>query len=202
MVCVVGTSRRQLTVDAYEAETFTRLWTGVTRMDSDRWPVMAAPAIDLDRQRMYAAGVGSEQGVLACFDLNGGDELWSKSLSHGVYSTPAIGPDGSVVIGDLGGTVSCYSPDGGALNWRFQTDAYVILGSATIDPNGTALIGAGDGNLYVLDSTGRELWRHQTGTNISASPAIGDDRTVYVSSFDGYLYAIGVPEGVFDWTVR
>jgi outer membrane protein assembly factor BamB len=202
LVCVAQTTRRELTVEAYETQTFTKRWTGRSAIDSGQWPVMAASAIDLGRRHVYAAGVGGQQGLLVCFDLGTGTPLWRKTPPRGVYSTPAIAPDGSVVIGDLGGTISCYSPDDGEQKWQFQTDAYVILGSATIDANGTVLIGAGDGNLYVLDSSGKELWRHQTGTNISASPAIGDEGAIYVSSFDGYLHAIGAPQGVLDCTVR
>ena len=83
-----------------------------------------------------------------------------------------------------------------------QTDAYVILGSAMIDANGTTLIGAGDGALYAIDSQGRERWRYQTGTNISGSPVPRANGTILVSSYDGYLYAIGTPEGFFDRATR
>ena len=34
-------------------------------------------------------------------------------------------------------------------------------------------------------------WKFQTGSTIESSPAIASDGTIYVGSWDGYLYAIG-----------
>ncbi len=191
-----------LAVDAYPLGGGRELWTARAPMDSDRWPVVASTAVDFARQRIYAAGVGYQQGAIACFDMNDGETIWGEIVPHSIYSTPAISPDGSVVVGDLGGRVCSYAAEDGGLNWEFQTDAYVILGSATVDANGTTLIGAGDGALYAIDSEGNGRWRFQTETNIAGSPVPRADGTVLVASYDGYLYAIGTPEGVFDWGMR
>ncbi|PNR94656.1 PQQ-binding-like beta-propeller repeat protein [Petrotoga sp. 9PWA.NaAc.5.4] len=42
-------------------------------------------------------------------------------------------------------------------------------------------------------------WRYKTDSWIASSPAIGSDGTIYVGSFDNYLYAIqGESEGLAD----
>ncbi|MGC8832248.1 MAG: PQQ-binding-like beta-propeller repeat protein [Thermoproteota archaeon] len=44
---------------------------------------------------------------------------------------------------------------------------------------------------YLGAQTNGTKWRYRTGFWIESSPAIGSDGTIYVGSFDGYLYAIG-----------
>ena len=38
--------------------------------------------------------------------------------------------------------------------------------------------------------SGSLKWRYQTGDWVSSSPIVGSDGTIYVGSFDAYLYAI------------
>lgn len=45
------------------------------------------------------------------------------------------------------------------------------------------------------------LWTAQTGPTLKASPALGPDGTVYVSSMNGKLYAVA-PPGTIRWTFR
>jgi len=63
-------------------------------------------------------------------------------------------------------------------------------------------IGSDDGNIYCLQSTVTEPnvvepqleWSYATGDAVTATPAIGPDRTVYVGSLDHKLYALD-PDG-------
>ena len=45
-------------------------------------------------------------------------------------------------------------------------------------------------------SNGDIKWKYETDNQIYSSPAIGSDGTVYVGSYDDYLYAIYTDEGV------
>ena len=48
----------------------------------------------------------------------------------------------------------------------------------------------------------RFLWEFETGDNVSSSPAIGPDGTVYVGSWDNKLYAINGKSGVKLWEFK
>jgi hypothetical protein len=54
-------------------------------------------------------------------------------------------------------------------------------------------VGSDDHNLYAFEAaTGRPLWSVPTGNAVYPSPAVANG-TVYVTSYDGYLYAFGLP---------
>ena len=48
-------------------------------------------------------------------------------------------------------------------------------------------------------TAGDKLWEFETGDQVSSSPAIGSDGTVYVGSYDKKLYAINGKTGVKLW---
>ena len=49
-----------------------------------------------------------------------------------------------------------------------------------------------------VQPNGTLLWRYWAGGNVTSSPAIGSDGTIYIGSWDNYLYAIG-PDGRYRW---
>jgi outer membrane protein assembly factor BamB len=58
--------------------------------------------------------------------------------------------------------------------------------------DGTSYFGSVDYKFYAIDKDGKVKWSYETGGKImEASPAIGADGTVYFTSEDGYVYAIG-----------
>ncbi len=48
------------------------------------------------------------------------------------------------------------------------------------------------------NNNGTLKWRYQTGEFVMSSPAIASDGTIYVGSYDNYLYAIN-PDGTLKW---
>ncbi len=52
---------------------------------------------------------------------------------------------------------------------------------------------------YTGDNPGKLRWRFGTGNSVRSSPTIANDRTVYVGSDDGNLYALN-PNGTLKWT--
>jgi hypothetical protein len=107
-----------------------------------------------------------------------------------VYSSPAIGADGTVYVGS--GDNKVYALDGktGAKRWVFTTGD-VVYSSPAIGADGTVYVGSYDNKVYALDGkTGANRWEFETGDQVSSSPAIGADGTVYVGSHDYYVYAL------------
>jgi len=53
-------------------------------------------------------------------------------------------------------------------------------------------------NSSSAQTPGTLKWRYETGNMIESSPAISEDGTIYVGSYDDYLYAIN-PDGTLKW---
>jgi outer membrane protein assembly factor BamB len=85
--------------------------------------------------------------------------------------------------------------------WRFRTiDQGAIETSAVIDSNGTIYVGTMgvDTNLYALYPNGTIKWSYSVGLLIWDTPAIAEDGTIYVASWDNYLHAVN-PNGTRKW---
>jgi len=117
-----------------------------------------------------------------------GNLKWSYKVEDRVYSSPSIGPNGTICFCSDDGYLYVINSDS-TLKWRYETGVGTRYVSPAIDEEGTVYIGANDGFLYAINSDATLRWRYEIGTSMS-SPAIGSDGTIYVSSSDGYLYAI------------
>jgi outer membrane protein assembly factor BamB len=112
--------------------------------------------------------------------------------------TPAIGKDGRIYLGNSQGVVLAIDPTSHETLWTYQTGAaaddatsYGLPSFPVVDKRGRVYIGAVDGLVYAFSKTGDLLWTYQTGAAIAeAAAALGPDGTLYISSDDGYLYAI------------
>jgi outer membrane protein assembly factor BamB len=90
------------------------------------------------------------------------------------------------------------NPANGDSKWTFDTHIHVSS-SPAISADGTMIyFGAGDKKLHALiASSGKELWNFPANDVvgvIDASPAIGDDGTIYFGSDDQTFYAVR-PDG-------
>ena len=80
----------------------------------------------------------------------------------------------------------------GVEQWRFRTIANgAIESGAVIDKTGTIYFGSmgSDRRFTALYPNGTLRWEYKTGNLIWSDPAIAEDSTVYVCSWDCYLYA-------------
>jgi len=167
-----------------------------------------------------------ENGRLCALDNNGG-VLWTYQADGTVYSSPVVSGDGNVYICTQQGTVYALDCRGSEL-WQFETADFGRLGSAVfatpaIGRDGTVYVpGLYDPNLYALDaSDGGIKWacsfsrqalvnpgRPEFGYTQKfgwpfASPAIGDDGTIYQTLlFDPNLYAIEPNSGTIIWSAN
>jgi len=134
------------------------------------------------------------------------------------YSSPAIGPDGTIYVGswDSGLINSVLSAlhENGALKWAFSTGLSRITGAIfscpAIGPDGTIYFTTLDlfetllgwpygfgpvGYLFALDENGALKWVRWAG---GASPAVGADGTIYLSSGDEFI-ALN-PDNTLKWS--
>ena len=143
--------------------------------------------------------------VLAQSEFSG-EIKFTSQLGGWIYSSPAIGSDGTIYIGS--NDSSLYALDTlGNIKWRFQEAENKIRSSPAIADDGTVYFTAYDGHLYAVDPTGSLKWKYgMSEINedyyytylFTSSPAVGHDGTVYVGSIDAYFYAVN-PDGTLKW---
>ena len=117
-----------------------------------------------------------------------------EGTPDGFSAPPMVGPDGTIYVGSLGGTLYALSP-GGLEKWGFHNfDGGSVLSSA-LGADGTVYVGATF--LYALNPNGTQKWEF-TGDNGLNSLAVGTDGTIYAGSSNSYLLAIA-PNGTEKW---
>jgi len=90
----------------------------------------------------------------------------------------------------------------GVEKWRFENGG-LVEDTPVISHDGTIYFGGSYGELpyylITLFQNGTLQWRFRTGGLIwGSSPAIGEDGTIYIGSWDHHLYAIN-PNGTLKW---
>jgi outer membrane protein assembly factor BamB len=122
---------------------------------------------------------------------------WSFTTGGDVYSSPTIGPDGTIYVGSDDDNLYAVNPDGSQK--RTLTTGDYVHSSPAIGADGTIYVGSSDDKLYAINPNGSQKWTFTTGDRVNSSPAIGADGTIYVGSRDGSLYAIN-PNGSQKWS--
>lgn len=128
-----------------------------------------------------------------CSALGGpGNVLYEKDMLDSIQqSTPALGADGTVYVGDTGGFLNAYNP-------RTRTDVSQYLGTIVSAPaighDGTVYVGTASAttdNVYALDPISlRVKAKFRAQGKIRGSPAIDRDWTVYIATEAGVVYAL------------
>ncbi len=128
---------------------------------------------------------------------NTGELLWRTAGGDG-WSSPAIGSDGTIYVGSLGGSFHAVDPEDGNEAWNLAL-AGPFYSSPAVASDGTIYAGTFGGLLYAIEASGGIRWTVPTGRIFLSSPAIGPDGTIYVGAEDNRLYAVN-PNGTVRWT--
>jgi outer membrane protein assembly factor BamB len=144
---------------------------------------------------------------------------WDYTTNWCVFSSPAIGPDGTVYVGSKDESIYALedSVTYAKLRWKYATgqfyDGHLVDSSPAIGQDGTIYVGTDpygaygqdpvpvDTVFFAINPDGTLKWKFAMNDGAESSPAIGPDRTIYVGSYDGYLYAIADSgtEGISKW---
>jgi len=128
-----------------------------------------------------------------------GDIRWTFTTGGPIYSSPAIGSDGTIYVGSTDTKIYAITRYG-AKKWEFATGG-AIVSSPAIGSDGTLYVGSNDTYVYALDpNTGTSKWNRSIGGGIISSPAIGWDGTICIGLIDSSLYALDPNTGNTLWT--
>ncbi|MCB1217174.1 PQQ-binding-like beta-propeller repeat protein [bacterium] len=123
---------------------------------------------------------------------------WNKSIGTDAgYSSPVVGPDGTIYVGGGGGLLFAFEPDG-TLKWDYDLVAGTIWSSPAIGDDGTIYIGDPGNGLHAVSPLGFQLWVYASAGGVFGSPAVGPDGSIYFGSDDGFLTALR-PDGSLRW---
>lgn len=122
--------------------------------------------------------------------------LWCCQLDGMIWSSPAVAPDGSIIVTTRNSKTYSVSPSG-KINWVFPAGTH-IYGSPSVAPDGSIYFGSPNGMFYALNDRGEKKWEYQTGDKIQSTPAIDEDGNVYFTSQDNYCYSL-TNEGRLRW---
>ncbi|MCE5249578.1 PQQ-binding-like beta-propeller repeat protein [bacterium] len=113
-----------------------------------------------------------------------------------IYSSPAIGPDGTVYIGSWDNCLYAVNPDG-TTGWTYKTTAG-ISSSPVIGPDGAIYACSFNSYVYAINREGSLRWKYVSRAPIFSSPAVGEDGSVYFATTDRDLIALN-SDGSFKW---
>lgn len=133
--------------------------------------------------------IGSDTGKI--FAINPDGTLkWEKNLGVSCRSSIIIGADHTIYLGLDDGYFMAMKPDGTQKWETLTTYGRPIRSAAAVSEEGIIFFGAGDGNVYALDSQdGEAVWSYPTGQPVTAGAVLDEDGQVYVGSLSGYLFA-------------
>ena len=154
-------------------------------------PIQTAAAIAEDGT-VY---VGSGYYVYYLYALNlDGSLKWRYRPNSLIWAAPAIADNGTVYIWTIRDGLYAINPDG-TLKWQYE-DAGT---PAVIGPDHTIYVGSSFHErtcLFALNPDGTLRWQYKLPEAeperpiSTAPPVVTSDGTAYVSSYDGFIYAI------------
>lgn len=136
---------------------------------------------------------------------------WKFEAGGGIEGSPSIGEDGTIYFGSHDGYLYAITEEG-KLKWKTKigTPSKVedydtiksTISTPTISSDGVIYILSHDQHLYAINPDGTEKWKFPITFNTDnwASPAVGDDGTIYITTYQpkGGVYAIN-PDGTEKW---
>jgi len=136
--------------------------------------------------------IASTDYNLYSFNANGlSNPGWPKALGSEATASVAIDNSGNCYIGTGNGIFQCIASDG-TINWGFNVGA-AVYASAAISGENVLYVVNGNGRVYAFDlndldpSAISPLWTYEIGENVSSSPALDLDSSLYITTESGSI---------------
>ncbi|HIC95446.1 TPA: hypothetical protein EYP12_02325, partial [Candidatus Bipolaricaulota bacterium] len=160
--------------------------------------VKAAPALLKDASgAVEAIYFGSDDGSLYALNPDG-SLRWKFTTGAFIWTTPAIGPDGTIYFGSGDGRLYALRDKEvrAEERWHFSTGSFIK--SSPVIFNETIYFGSSDGHLYALFLDGTKKWQYpEEGKSpigaVESTPLVVEDKgatVIYFGSNEGSLYKL------------
>lgn len=110
---------------------------------------------------------------------------WSYRAGAPLAAPPAVGSDGSVVVGSVDGYLHALRGDG-SFRWGYTLRGPVV-GRPAIGGHGAVFAAADPNGLYALDGEGTLLWVSSVVGGVSSPPVVDQSSKVWVATGQGTL---------------
>jgi len=142
----------------------------------------------------------SMDNYLYKIEIEDGHELWRFRTGKYGNTTTAVIRDGIVYYGSRDAIFYAIDFEDGHELWRFRTNGIIGGSSVAAFWKNYIFIDSG-GEIFALDRSGKEVWRHSTQYDISGStPVILDDR-LYIGMWDCHMHCINPLRGEELWKI-
>jgi len=125
---------------------------------------------------------------------------WTYETVGEIWGSAVMLPNGNVVFGNNDYKLFCLSPSNGSVVWSYNADQQILKRPAVDPSSGRVFFGTTGGSVYAMNQGGGQDWNQNIGT-----PPGGDlvfkNNTVYISGYDGHVYALQASNGSTQWQV-
>lgn len=123
------------------------------------------------------------------------EKLWAFPVGSPLYSTPLVVGD-LIIFGSESGTLHAVDKSGQA-RWQFQVPSAEIF-SRPLSDGKLIFFGATNQKFYAVDMRGQLKWQFAARERIKSDPVLTEG-VVYVTSYDGHVYALKSDSGKKIW---
>jgi outer membrane protein assembly factor BamB len=110
---------------------------------------------------------------------------WSYRAGAPLAAPPAVGSDGTVVVGSVDGYLHVLRPDG-SFRWGYTLRG-PLVGRPALAPSGEVFAAANPNGLYALDPEGSLAWVSSVAGGVTSPPVIDREQRVWVTTGEGTL---------------
>jgi outer membrane protein assembly factor BamB len=176
-------------------------------------PIKLKWQVDLKRSLYSSPAVvdgrvylGSSSKQLYCLNLEDGKVLWQAKLPDRVWGSSPTVADGKVFVGVVDGCVYALDAATGKQLQSYCAQSSGFMGSSDVLSNplvddGRLVFGSDNHDIFAWDlGSDANAWRFSSGDIIHDNSAASLSGTAYISSRDGYAYALDLKSGALRWT--
>jgi outer membrane protein assembly factor BamB len=196
---------------ALDAKTGNKLWSYHAGQPSET--VTSTTAVVTGGVVYASSSDGVSHSYLFALDAKTGVELWRAQVNDQLFTNPRV--DGGVIyiassaLGQAGGPsimdsyIYAFSTLDGSQRWRSGKISDVILAAPAV-ASGVVYSGSRNDNVYALNAgNGTEMWHHNTGGAVFASPQVANSM-IYVGMSGGgagnnSIMALNTRDGSMRW---
>jgi len=156
---------------------------------ANRAVVAAAPVIDDGRGLLYFIANGDRVGRVHAWDLATDRLQWSVEFERAIVATPALRPDGSLMIADMTGALS--TVDSGSIRFRYYTGCEYLLAGPVSNGSSVTYLGDPAGWFHRVDSNGTGKPLFEAHRSLQARPSWSSAGDLYLPAMDGRIHVFG-----------